>query len=61
MYLLNLALVAEVINNNFPPRGPLSAWALYIVYWAAVILLSTLLYKYYEKPMMDLREKWKNN
>ena len=61
MYLLNLALVAEVINNNFPPQGPLSAWALYGVYWAAVILLSTLLYKYYEKPMMDLREKWKNN
>src|SRR5690606_30239351 len=33
MYLINLALVSEVIRDNFPPQGPYSAWALYIVYW----------------------------
>jgi peptidoglycan/LPS O-acetylase OafA/YrhL len=59
MYLLNLALVAEVIMANFPPSGKYSAWAAYIIYWLAVILFSTLLYKYYEKPIMDLRDKWK--
>jgi len=59
MYLLNLALISEVIGKNFPPRGPHSAWALYFLYWIAVILFSTLLYKYYEKPIMDLRERWK--
>jgi peptidoglycan/LPS O-acetylase OafA/YrhL len=59
MYLLNLAIVAEVLSSNFPPTGPLSAWGLYAMYWVLVILLSTLLYKYYEKPMMDMRDKWK--
>lgn len=57
MYLINLALVSEVIRDNFPPQGPYSAWALYIVYWVAVLVFSTLLYKYYEKPFMDLRDK----
>jgi peptidoglycan/LPS O-acetylase OafA/YrhL len=57
MYLLNLALVAQVMNTNFPPKGTYSAWASYIIYWVCVIGFSTLLYKYYEKPMMDLRDK----
>jgi peptidoglycan/LPS O-acetylase OafA/YrhL len=60
MYLLNLALIAEVIITNFPPQNPQSAWVLYGIYWIAVIIFSTLLYKYYEKPFMDLRERWKN-
>lgn len=60
MYLINLALVAEVIRDNFPPRGPHTAWALYGVYWFVVIVVSTILYKYFEKPIMDLRDKWKN-
>jgi peptidoglycan/LPS O-acetylase OafA/YrhL len=59
MYLINLALVAEIMRDNFPPRGPHTAWALYGVYWFVVIVVSTLLYKYYEKPIMDLRDKWK--
>lgn len=59
MYLINLALVAEVIRDNFPPRGPHTAWALYGIYWAVVIVASSLLYKYYEKPIMDLRDRWK--
>ncbi len=59
MYLLNLALVAQVMNTNFPPSGPYTAWAAFGIYWILVIVFSTLLYKYYEKPMMDLRERWK--
>ena len=57
MYLINLALVAEVIRDNFPPHGPYTAWALYGIYWFVVLFVSTLLYKYYEKPIMDLRDK----
>lgn len=57
MYLINLALVSEIIRDNFPPRGPLTAYALYLFYWFVVIIVSTLLYKYYEKPIMDLRDK----
>jgi peptidoglycan/LPS O-acetylase OafA/YrhL len=57
MYLLNLAVVAEVLKATFPPWGPRTAWAEYFVYWILVIVLSTLLYKYFEKPMMDLRDR----
>ncbi|MEI7595293.1 MAG: acyltransferase [Bacteroidota bacterium] len=55
MYLINLALVAAVIRDNFMPIGynPLLT---YTIYWIVVILLSTLLYKFYEKPIMDLRD-----
>jgi peptidoglycan/LPS O-acetylase OafA/YrhL len=59
MYLINLALVSEVIRDNFPPHGSHSAWALYWIYWCIVIVFSTLIYKYFEKPVMDLRDKWK--
>jgi peptidoglycan/LPS O-acetylase OafA/YrhL len=59
MYLLNLAVISEVLYTNFPPRGPHTAWALYGVYWALVLIFSTLLYKFYEKPMMDLRDRFR--
>ena len=59
MYLLNLAVVSEVLSANLPPHGPRSAWALYILYWCIVLGSSTLLYKFYEKPMMDLRDRFK--
>jgi peptidoglycan/LPS O-acetylase OafA/YrhL len=58
MYLLNLAVIAEVINANFPPNNAPAAWGLYGVYWCLVLILSTLLYKYYEKPVMDLRDRF---
>jgi peptidoglycan/LPS O-acetylase OafA/YrhL len=59
MYLLNLAVISEVLYVNFPPRGTHTAWALYGVYWILVLIFSTLLYKYYEKPMMDLRDRFR--
>ena len=57
MYLINSALVAQVIQANFPPQSTKTAWLLFGIYWVIVIVASTLLYKYYEKPMMDLRDK----
>jgi peptidoglycan/LPS O-acetylase OafA/YrhL len=57
LYLINSALVAEVIRHNFLPHGPKTAWFMYGIYWLVVITASTLLYKYYEKPMTDLRDK----
>lgn len=58
MYLINLGLVAMVIRDNFAPTGPRAAWAAYLVYWLVVLAASTLLYKYFEKPMMDLRDRF---
>ncbi len=58
MYLLNLAIIAEVMAKWLPIHNAVESWIAYVVYWIAVILGSTLLYKYFEKPMMDLRDRW---
>lgn len=57
MYLLNLSVVAQVIQANFWPLEGWRALLMYLFYWTVVIVLSTLLYRYYEKPVMDLRER----
>ena len=57
MYLINLALVAQIIDKNFTPNGGTDGLIKYLLYWLSVVLFSTLLYKYFEKPMMDLRDK----
>ncbi|MEZ4907056.1 MAG: acyltransferase [Saprospiraceae bacterium] len=58
MYLINLALVSKVIHDNFPSHDTQTAWAMYIIYWVIVITVSTIIYKYYEKPIMDIRDSW---
>ena len=57
LYLIHLALVAEVIRKNFPPTGGVDGILKYIVYLAVSISVAALLYRYFEKPVMDLREK----
>jgi peptidoglycan/LPS O-acetylase OafA/YrhL len=57
MYLINLSVVAQVIEANFWPQQGVVAFFLYLVYWFVVIVLSTLIYKFFEKPVMDLRDK----
>ena len=57
MYLVNLALVAEVIRSRFPPTDATDAVLKYVLFWAVVIVLASLLYRYFELPMMRLRER----
>ena len=57
MYLINLALVAEVIRDNYAPTGGVDGIIKYLIYWTVVVVVSTLLYKYFEKPIMNLRDK----
>ncbi len=57
MYLINLALVASVIRDNFPPQGGWDGIMKYGIYWVVVIGVSSLIYRYFEKPMMDLRDR----
>lgn len=57
MYLINLALISQVIGKNFPVTTPMDGVIKYILYWLAVILGSTLLYFFFEKPIMELRER----
>lgn len=60
MYLVNLALVASIIQHNFHPTGEIDSLLKYLTYWTVVILASSMLYKYFEKPFMDLRDPKKN-
>jgi peptidoglycan/LPS O-acetylase OafA/YrhL len=57
MYLINLGLVAMVIEKHFMPQNPLQSITIYITFWVIVVTASTLLYKHFEKPMTDLRDR----
>ena len=57
MYLVNLALGAEIIMHNFPPRNSVESILLYLLYWTWVIIVSKVIYKYYELPIMKLRDR----
>ena len=35
-----------------------NSWMLYFIYWIVVVLWAWLLYRYFEKPMTSLRDKW---
>ncbi len=56
MYLVNLCLVADVIKVNFEEEVSSYPLLMYGIFWMAVIVFSTLLYKYFEKPVMDMRD-----
>ena len=57
MYLINLALVSEVIYFNFLPTTALISWITFLIYWMVVIIFSTFLFKYFENPIMKLRDR----
>jgi peptidoglycan/LPS O-acetylase OafA/YrhL len=57
MYLINLGLVVQVISRNFPVINPINGFVKYIMYWLIVLICSTLLYSFFEKPIMNLRDK----
>lgn len=61
MYLINLALVATVIRDHFSLSSPLEAWTAYFIFWLVVLLASTLIYKYFEKPFTLLRDRFSSN
>lgn len=58
MYLVNLALVAQVIDYNFPAQTNFEKTYLYIIYWSSTIIISSVLYRFFEKPMMNLRDRF---
>ncbi len=58
MYLLNLGILLDVIRNKSQVFGEAKGIGFFLVYWAVLIVLSTAMYHFYEKPMMDLRDKF---
>jgi peptidoglycan/LPS O-acetylase OafA/YrhL len=57
MYLLNLTPIMMNIIERFPTTSLAVGWAKVGLFWALVLTLSTLLFKYFEKPVTALRER----
>lgn len=53
LYLVNLSLVSVHIL----PLFSVAPWAKFLLFWGINILLSTLLYKYFEVPIMNWRDR----
>lgn len=57
MYLINLALVSQVIAKYFMPVTALEGLFTYLIYWTVILLFSSILFKYFEEPVMKLRDR----
>ena len=57
MYLVHYSLVYILFFYKMEQVSRSSTIAFYILYWMIVIVLSSLLYKYFEKPVMNLRNR----
>lgn len=58
MYLINLSLVALFIDQHAAIDSDTEAWAYFFGFVLIVVLISTFLFKYFEKPMTDLRDRF---
>ncbi|QKZ12383.1 acyltransferase family protein [Spirosoma sp. KUDC1026] len=57
MYLLNLTPIMINVIERFPTTSMAVGWIKVSVFWILVLALSTLLFKYFEKPVTALRER----
>jgi peptidoglycan/LPS O-acetylase OafA/YrhL len=57
MYLLNLTPIMMNVIERFPTTSLIVGWAKVGLFWGLVLTLSTLLFKYFEKPVTALRER----
>ena len=61
MYLLHFSLIQKWIIDNLDFAGLpdyVRIATKYLLYWALTILISILMFKYFERPIMKLREKF---
>lgn len=58
MYLLHYSIVLQLMRFFFPTSEMITAekWGYALLYLVLTIVLSYILYRIYEKPMMDLRD-----
>ena len=57
IYLLNFTLIKLLIIDEFSNIE--INWLKYILFWVLSILISIINYKYFEMPIMKLRDKFK--
>ena len=65
MYLLHVSFVVQLMRHFFlpatrdaDPRHHMPWYVISILYWVLTIVLSTAVFKWYERPMTNLREKF---
>lgn len=59
MYIFHRSIVLYLVDLFFKPTTIFENIILFILYFISTILLSMLVYKYFEHPMTELREKMK--
>lgn len=65
MYLINLTIVQQWIlgNIDWTPLQNFNEYVFlfvrYFLYWILTVVISILIYKYFETPIMNLRDKVK--
>jgi len=59
MYLVHYSLIYIPLSIFSHARSVRSVSLIYLCYWVAVLLLSAALYRYFEYPVMQLREQFK--
>ncbi|RIV21493.1 acyltransferase [Fibrisoma montanum] len=57
MYLLNLTPIMVNMVERIPTTSETVGWAKVGLFWVLVLVLSTLLYKFFERPVTDLRDR----
>jgi len=59
MYLLHYSIVLQLLKNWMPSEGlgKIEVYVYISVYLISTVILAYILYRIYEKPMMDLRDK----
>ncbi len=58
-YIFHRSVVMYLVDAIFNTHTPIQNIPLFILYVLCSILLSIVVYKYFEHPMTELREKWK--
>lgn len=57
IYLLNLTPIMLTLLERFPTTSAAVGWTKVGVFWGLTLVLSTLLFAYFEKPVTELRER----
>lgn len=59
LYLLHYSIVLHLMKTIFPSESltGVSLWLYTFLYWGITILLSYLVWRYFEKPITDLRDR----
>jgi peptidoglycan/LPS O-acetylase OafA/YrhL len=60
IYLLHYGIVLQLMKHAVDTRSlsAVQSMLFTLIYFAITVALSAFLYRFYEKPMMDKREKW---